>query len=106
MLLVFRWVGLPVAILIGWVVVGCAGPGAGGRMITIHAEGTSVPAGARALIQGLRGCYRTALRTSPRLAGTLTLTAEFGASGGLTTFSTESDLPSKLNDCMRGRITQ
>ncbi len=106
MVLFVRWIGVPAVALLGWVVGGCAGPGAGGRMVTIHPGETRVPAGARALIHGLSGCYRAALRISPRLAGELKLTAEFGEEGGLKTFSTESELPSKLNDCIRDRIAR
>lgn len=101
-----RWMGLLGAALIGWVAGGCAGPGAGGRMITIHPGETRLPEGARALIQGLKTCYRAALRDKPRLEGELTLSAEFTEQGGLKTFSTESELPTALRACIRDRVAR
>jgi len=74
-------------------------------MITIHA-GPRLPPELPALIDGWKGCYRTALRHRSGLAGELTLSAEFNPGGGLRSFTLESGLPVQLKACIRDRVAR
>lgn len=92
--------------VMGWGTGGCAGSGAGRRMITIHPGEAPLPRGTRGLIQGLGPCYRAALRKNPGLEGELTLTAAFTEGGSVKSFTTDSELPPGLKACLRDRVAR
>ncbi len=92
--------------LFGWALGGCAGTGAGGKMITIHPGERALPEGARKLLLGLKPCYHIALRSQTQLEGELRITAEFRENGRLKAFTSDSELPATFKACLRDRIAR